>query len=457
MSAPVLRVGCYERVSSDDQKRFGFSIETQIEDLEAHCQKNNMKIVGHYTDEGVSGAKVIRKRPALSRLLDDVQAGKIDMILFTRLDRYFRNVQEYFKCQEILDKHNVHWKAIHEEYDTTTPNGRFAITIFLAIAQNERDKGSVRVTDVLQGKLRKKEVSFGGKPPWGYMKQKDENGILRLVKNPETQEACQAFWDLMNKYENMDKAGTYVNNTYGVNRSRRVWYQTIRNDFYSGVHKGVEDYCEPYISREDWLRIVNNRPIKATQQNRVYLFVGLMRCPNCGRILGATLSFKYNKAGEKVEYNNYRCREKANNICSWRYNVSENRIEKYLLANVKRELQKAIDQIEQERAKPKPKPKVNVPALKEKLRRLNVTYMAGNKSDEEYIREAAEIKALIAKAEQEEPPVQEKDLTALQDMLKVDLSEIYPTLNREEKRVFWRGLIKEIIVEKTNVVGIKFF
>ena len=453
----ILRVGCYERVSSDDQKRFGFSIETQIENLEEYCRKNNMKIVDHYTDEGVSGAKVIRKRPALARLLEDVQAGKIDIILFTRLDRYFRNVQEYFKCQEILDKHNVHWKAIHEEYDTTTPNGRFAITIFLAIAQNERDKGSVRVSDVLQGKLKKREVSFGGKNPWGYKKERDENGILRLVKDPETQEACQAFWDLMLQYENMEKAGTYVNNTYGVNRSRRVWYQTIRNDFYSGVHKGVEDYCEPYISREDWLRIVNNRPIKATQQNRVYLFVGLIRCPKCGRILGATHSFKKNKAGEKVEYNYYRCREKANNVCSWRYNVSENKIERYLLENVKREMQNAIEQVEQERAKPKPKPKVNVQALKEKMRRLNVTYMAGNKTDDEYIKESNELKALIAKAEEEQPQEAPRNLDLLKNFLQTDFQELYPQLDRENKRAFWRGFIKEILVEGNDVVGVKFF
>lgn len=453
----ILRVGCYERVSSDDQKRFGFSIETQIENLEEYCRKNNMKIVDHYTDEGVSGAKVIRKRPALARLLEDVKAGKIDIILFTRLDRYFRNVQEYFKCQEILDKHNVHWKAIHEEYDTTTPNGRFAITIFLAIAQNERDKGSVRVSDVLQGKLKKREVSFGGKNPWGYKKERDENGILRLVKDPETQEACQAFWDLMLQYENMEKAGTYVNNTYGVNRSRRVWYQTIRNDFYSGVHKGVEDYCEPYISREDWLRIVNNRPIKATQQNRVYLFVGLIRCPKCGRILGATHSFKKNKAGEKVEYNYYRCREKANNVCSWRYNVSENKIERYLLENVKREMQNAIEQVEQERAKPKPKPKVNVQALKEKMRRLNVTYMAGNKTDDEYIKESNELKALIAKAEEEQPQEAPRNLDLLKNFLQTDFQELYPQLDRENKRAFWRGFIKKILVEGNDVVGVKFF
>ena len=98
----VLRVGCYERVSTEEQALKGFSISAQIDNLEEYCKANKMKIVDHYTDEGISGAKPPLKRPALQRLLEDVAAGKIDMILFTKLDRRFRSVPQYFKVQEIL-------------------------------------------------------------------------------------------------------------------------------------------------------------------------------------------------------------------------------------------------------------------------------------------------------------------------------------------------------------------
>ena len=135
----VQRAGLFERVSTEEQSKHGFSIQAQTEALEKYCVDNNIKIVDHYCDEGVSAGKPYTKRPEMKRLLDDVQAGKIDIILFTRLDRWFRNVKEYFKVQEILDNHKVEWKAIHEDYDTTTPNGRMAITIFLAIAQAERE------------------------------------------------------------------------------------------------------------------------------------------------------------------------------------------------------------------------------------------------------------------------------------------------------------------------------
>ena len=99
----IRRVGLYGRVSTEEQALRGFSIETQKANLTEYCKENNLKIVDYYFDEGISGAKPPLKRPALKRLLEDVEAGKIDMILFTKLDRWFRSVKEYFKVQEVLD------------------------------------------------------------------------------------------------------------------------------------------------------------------------------------------------------------------------------------------------------------------------------------------------------------------------------------------------------------------
>lgn len=453
----IIRVACYERVSTEEQALRGFSIETQIDNLAEYSQKNQMKIVDHYTDEGVSGGKAAFKRPEMARLLEDVKAGKIDMILFTKLDRWFRNVKEYFKVQEILDAHKVEWKAIHEDYDTTTANGRMAITIFLAIAQNEREKTAERIKVVFEHKRKNKEVAFGGKhAPWGYKKERDENGVLRLVKDPEKEQACQDFWDMMRKEGNMNKAARYVNDTYGFKRTQKSWGETLRNSFYCGEHKGIEDYCEPYITKEDWLRVIESRPIRATKSNRVYMFAGMMRCPECGRRLYGTYDPKEYK-GVKKDYHNYRCRGKYTATCSWGRNVSELKIEKYLLRNLYKLLEDEISRVEFERAKPKAKPKVSVPALKERLRRLNVTYMAGNKSDEDYLREDAEIKALIKKAEEEIPPEVNRDLTPLKEVLETDFKTLYKNFDREEKRRFWRSIIKEIKLDGNSPCDVIFF
>ncbi len=244
MQMPILRAGLYERVSTDEQAIRHYSIDAQVDNLTEYCEKNKIKIVDHYTDAGISGAKPPLKRPDLKRLLDDVEAGKIDIILFTKLDRWFRSVQEYFKVQEVLDKHKVEWKAIHEDYDTTTANGRMAITIFLAIAQAEREKGAERVKTVLEHKRKNKEACFGGQAlPFGYKKEPDENGIMRLVKDPETQEACQDFWDILIKYNNLNKAIRHMNDYYGITKDWKSWSRMTASDFYCGVHRGVPEFC----------------------------------------------------------------------------------------------------------------------------------------------------------------------------------------------------------------------
>ena len=454
----VLRAGLYERVSTDEQAKYGYSIKTQIDALEDYCSKNKMKIVDHYTDDGVSGGKAAFRRPEMSRLLEDIKEKKIDIVLFTRLDRWFRNVQEYFKVQEILDEHGVEWKAIWEEYDTTTANGRMAITIFLAIAQNEREKGAERVRVVFEKKRQNKEAVFGWKAmPFGYTKEADEDGIMRLVKDPALKEAMQDFWDVAVKYHNVSKAGRYVNRVYGLNRNKKLWFDVAHNEIYTGNYKGVEEYCEPYVSKEDFEALQNRGSIKKTQGNRVYLFTGLIKCPSCGSSMISSYCNRTLSTGEIKEYRSYRCRHKDIRNCENRQTVAEAKTEKWLLDNLEELLREEIARVELERTKPKKKPKTNVTALREKLRRLEVVYMAGNKSDAEYLNETAEIKEQIKKAEMEridEPD--ESDIEALKATLETDFRGIYETLDPEDKRRFWRGLIKEIHIKGNNVQSVDF-
>ena len=447
----VLRAGLYERVSTDEQAKYGFSIKTQIDALEEHCKENQMKIVDHYTDDGVSGGKAAFRRPQMSRLLDDVKEKKIDIVLFTRLDRWFRNVQEYFKVQEILDAHGVEWRAIWEDYDTTTANGRMSITIFLAIHQNEREKGAERVTAVLENKRKNREACFGGPNlPFGYMKQKDDDGVMRLVKDPETQQACQEFWDILIKSYNLNKAIRHMSNVFGIEKDWKSWKRITQNDFYCGIHKGVTDYCEPYVSVEDFLKFQERDKVKRTRSGSVYLFRGMMRCATCGKKLcGDTTRKSYGV------YKSYRYPDRSRE-CGDHTVYAEKKLEKQLLAYLDDFLRDEIARVELEQTKPRPRPKNNVQALKEKQRRLTVAYMAGNVPDDEYLRDDAELKALIAKAETEAPP-EPRDITPLKALLETDFKSLYETLNEEERQQFWQKLIKELNLENKRIIDVIFF
>lgn len=446
----VLRAGLYERVSTDEQAKFGYSIKAQIDALNEYCEKNKMKVVDHYTDDGVSGGKAAFKRPAMSRLLEDVKAGKVDIILFTRLDRWFRNVKEYFKVQEILDENGVQWKAIWEDYDTTTANGRMAITIFLAIHQNEREKGAERVTAVLDNKRKNREACFGGPvPPMGYKKEQDESGTMRMVKDPETEDAVVDFWNILITSNNLNKAIRHMGTEYGIFKGWKSWKRMSQSDFYCGVHRGVLDYCPAYVTPEEWLKFQQRETIKHTPSGSVYYFRGLMRCPDCGKKLcGETTKKPYGV------YKSYRCTIRGRG-CDNHSVISEKKIEKQLLARLNDLLAAEIAAVTLEQKKPKPKPKTNIKLLKERQRRLTVAYMAGNVPDDEYLKEDAELKAAIAKAELDAPPPP-RDITPLKELLETDFQSVYVTLTDEGKQRFWQGLIKEIMLDDKKIAKIEF-
>lgn len=448
----IIRVGLYERVSTDEQALRGYSIAAQIQNLEEFCKDKDMRIVDHYTDAGVSGGKAAFKRPEMSRLLSDVEAGKIDMILFTKLDRWFRNIKEYFKVQELLERHRVEWKAIHEDYDTTTANGRMAITIFLAIAENEREKGSERVKAVLNNKRKNKEACFGGKYGLpGYIKEKDKDGVPRLVFDPKTEPEIREFWRIISEGNSVMSAGRIVNATFGTTRSYKAWLCLFNREIYRGQYAGIPDYCPAYIDPDEWQRIKDGRPIKKTQHHRCYLFTGMMICPGCG----AALAGNYKPHTDR-DYLYYRCRNAHFDQCKNRKQVSEIKAEKWLLQNIKTRLDAFLLDVEIQDAAPKPKPKRNKEKINEKIRRLNVVYMNNGKSDEDYILELADLKAQLVAAEREAEDAKPRDLAPLREFLASDFETIYLSLEKEEKRQLWRSIIDHLVVEGNRIVDVVF-
>lgn len=454
----VPRVALYIRVSTEEQAMHGYSLQAQEDNLVQYAQNHGYKVVGIYRDEGHSARKPIMKRKVMLRLLEDVKCGKIDRIYVTKLDRWFRNVREYHIVQSVLESHKVTWHATLEEYDTLTANGRFRVNMMLSINENESDRTSERIKFVFESKRQRKEWCFtGGKAQWpyGYMPQVID-GAKRCVKNPETEPIVQDFWDYVVKYNSVRLAGIYCCEKYGITRNYRSWMVTARNELYTGTFHGVEDYCPAYISRADWERIIlGHEIIKKTQStDRVYLFTGLIRCPCCGNTLKAT--FKTYPTDRSIEYNGYRCNNAKLRTCDFRHQLSEKKIEKYLLEHIQEDLQQYVIQTEAEQTKRRPKPKVrDLISLNEQLRRLNVIYMAGNMSDADYFVETKKIKSEIEKARLEEADERPADLTAIKAFLSSDFLSTYKVLEKEDQRRLWRSMIEEIFIDGTNVTGIK--
>ena len=114
----MTRAAIYCRVSTEEQARNGLSLGDQRATLEQYAKSKGMTIVDIYEDAGISARKPYKKRPAILRLLEDVKQKKVDIVLFTKLDRWFRNVGNYYAVQEILDANGVSWaynKAMREK------------------------------------------------------------------------------------------------------------------------------------------------------------------------------------------------------------------------------------------------------------------------------------------------------------------------------------------------------
>ena len=174
------RAALYMRVSSTKQVKEGDSISAQRDALTKYAKEKGYSVAGEYLDDGVSGTRA--DRDELSRLLEDVKAGKIDIILCTKLDRLYRNIKHYLNMMEVLDSHNVGWLAIWEPvYDTTTPQGRLIVNQMMSIAQFEAENTGQRIRQVQAYKLSQKEVISGATTNEGIRQKtryaRDKTGI----------------------------------------------------------------------------------------------------------------------------------------------------------------------------------------------------------------------------------------------------------------------------------------
>lgn len=442
----ILRVALYIRVSTEEQAMHGYSLQAQEDELEKYATDKGFRITKIYRDEGNSARKPALKRPVMQELLADVEAGKIDQILFIKLDRWFRNVREYHKVQAVLDKYRVTWQATMEDYNTATADGRLKVNIMLSVAENESDRTSERIKFVFDAKRQRKEYCFtGAHRPYGYMPQVID-GVKRCVKDPEIEPIVQDFWDYVRNYGSIRKAGIYCNEKYGITRHYRTWMSMSRSELYTGTFYGVVDYCPAYIDRAAWEYIQDSHnTIKKTQRpDRVYLFTGLLRCPECGNTLKGT--FKTYPNDRMKEFYSYRCNNGKLRTCTYRHNPTQNRIEKYLLANVRKELEALVlsAEVAQNEKKKRSAKAADTMKINEQMRRLNVIYMSGTISDEEYRQESKRLKTALEKAkvqEQEEKPM---DVSSLKEFLATDFESIYKDLSMEDKRRLWRSVIKEI-------------
>lgn len=226
-----LRVALYIRVSGEEQKMKGLSLEAQQERLEEYARERGWIIVGTYIDAAKTARKEMRKRTEFQKMIASVKRDEVDLLLFCRLDRWFRSVADYYKIMEILQAHHCDWKTTDEEYDTSTANGRLYINVKLSIAQNEADICGERIDVVFDSKIQHGTV-VSGACPYGYRVNADK----KLEIDPD---AAAIVQDAFNNYETVvSQRGTirYIREKYGVNWCDATFHRMLTEPLYIGLY-----------------------------------------------------------------------------------------------------------------------------------------------------------------------------------------------------------------------------
>ena len=408
-------------------------------------------IVGVYIDAAKTARKRLGKRTNFLRMLEDVKQDKVDLILFTRLDRWFRSVADYYKVMEILDAHKCGWLTTQEQYDTTTAGGRLYINLRLSIAQNEADLCGERIGVVLDSKVKHGTV-VSGKIPFGYRINEEK----RLEVVPQDAAIILDAFEHYRSSVSVRATAAYIRQTYGLNwdnvRCRRNLCQTLYIGHYESNGRVNPNFCPPIVPRDlydDVQKLLSNNT-KANPTGRVFLFTSLLICAECGHRL----------AGIHTGYGAYyRCRTYTERkTCPHKKHIKEEAVEEWLFSFLGNELEKQRLEWEvKEALRKQAAASLDRAAIRRKLSRLKELYVNEMIDLEEYRRDyelyTAQLAERTAPAAEEERP----NFEAVEAILANGFRKIYDGLEREEKRTLWRSVIKEIRVDKERqITGIAF-
>lgn len=452
------RVALYIRVSSDKQAKTGDSLREQEETLLDYVKsQKDMTVHSTYIDDGISGQKL--KRDEFQRLMNDVKNNQIDMILFTKLDRWFRSLKHYLNNQDILEKHNVHWIAVSQAYyDTTTAYGRTFINQVMSFAELEAQMTSERLIAVFDNKIKNGEVASGS-TPLGY-RIEDK----RLVPDDDAKIVLDIF-RYQDLHGNVSQTVRYLFESYGISRTCTGLRRLFRNQTYIGKNRENDKFCEPIVP-EDLFQSVNSqlntRLTHRTNAKNTYLFTGLIVCDCCNRKMNSAMkgSSRTRKDGTKVKYAKkpeYSCRYAyIYPKCKNKKCLKEWKLEKYLVENLDTIITNQLEQLTaNQRKKNQKDTEAVIRRLSKKVDRLKDLYLNELIDINEYKHDRADLLDQMNKLKDTTPDKEEK-IKNLNALLHADLFSHYKDLTNLEKAQFWKKIINQIRFDNNRSIVVVF-
>ena len=227
----------YVRVSTQSQADEGYSLEAQQERLAAYCTAQGWPVAPEhiYVDAGISGKTTAR--PQFQQMLHAAQVGTIQRIVAMKLDRMARNVREFLATVDQLKAWHCDLVLVKESFDTSTPHGRFALTMFAAMAELEASTITERV---MSGKTQKatKGGFNGSKIPFGYSYAGGEFTI-----NPDQAAVVKDIFIRFIQGETLLALAAHLNANVTPTATGGQWYaSTVRYILSNGLYAGLAQW-----------------------------------------------------------------------------------------------------------------------------------------------------------------------------------------------------------------------
>jgi DNA invertase Pin-like site-specific DNA recombinase len=307
---PKIRCAIYTRKSTEEGLDQEFnSLDAQRAAGEAYIASQSSEgwvlVRDRYDDGGFSGGSL--ERPALKRLLADIEARRIDCVVVYKVDRLSRSLMDFAKLVEIFERNNASFVSVTQHFNTTTSMGRLTLNILLSFAQFEREVIGERIRDKFAAS-RAKGMWMGGCPPIGYdvrnrklVVNKTEADLVRLIfrRLLDLGSATLLIKEL-NAKGYRTKSWHTQSGKFREGRpfDKGTVYKILQNRVYLGeaVHKGKSypGEHEPILDRVIWDRVhavlsTNGRQrARVTQAKTPAPLRGLMRCTHCDRTMTPT-------------------------------------------------------------------------------------------------------------------------------------------------------------------------
>ncbi|SEB12482.1 Site-specific DNA recombinase [Chitinophaga terrae (ex Kim and Jung 2007)] len=366
----------YTRVSTDEQAAFGYSLEHQLETLEKYCTINKINVIKHY-QEDYSGKDF--NRPEWNKLMGFIKENKglVNTILFTKWDRFTRDIHDTFTVISHLQKLGVSVNSIEQPLDLSNPDNIVMLSFYVSIGHAERLKIGIRTKDGMRAM--RKQGKWAGTAPFGYKYHREDARNSTLVKDDEKSGfIVDAFKIYATGLYSIPEVQKMVTLKHNLKRSltKQAFINILKNKVYAGYIKisatpnEDEHYAkalfEPLIDEDLYNKVQQimkgrKRTKNVRYQDQRHPLRGFLKCPECLRnmtssaVKGKRFAYYQCQHGHR-RYNALVANEQFENLLSQTFDIDDNIITCYqnILektfdrngANVKSQIKKLNAQIE---------------------------------------------------------------------------------------------------------------